>query len=205
MLINLLKADFPQLSMYTCMMMQTGKVISKKLFGILFGFMLLSCAAESISLPEIFGGYGGMVSKPELPVTEAQIGPIEGVMAVALVESLALGNAWMAREVPTPYGVGMIVLSPMAAMKNINSWGNATLMAGVAGLGLYDALNHGKEPAMRKKRFWVTYAAIHLVIVPAYAVNYLTGGVGQDESSRTVSARMDFDPDRTAFVVTTRF
>jgi len=191
--------------MYTCMMTQSGKVISRKLVGFLFVFMFFSCTAESISLPEMFGGYGGMVSKPELPVTEAQIGPIEGVMALALVESLALGNAWMAREVPIPYGVGMMVLSPMAAMKNINVWGNATLMAGVAGLGLYDALNHGKEPAMRKKRFWVTYAAIHLVIIPAYAVDYLTGGISQDESRRTISTSLDFDVESTAFLVTTHF
>ena len=160
--------------------------------------------AESFELPGPLRGWGGTKSGVELPETIAQIGPIEATAAVALVEGIALGNAWLAREIPIPYGVGMIVLSPFASIKGLNRWGNAALLAGVAGLGLYDALNHSQDSRPRKERFWINYAAIHLIILPAYGVDYLTGGKGKAAVSR-VSSSIDVDPSRGFLLVTTRY
>jgi len=159
-------------------------------------------------LPGFSGGSvsgKGAPADPDLPDTAANIGTAETVLAVAVVEGLALGNAWLAREAPVPYGVGMIVLSPLASMKNLNGWGNAALMAGVAGLGVYNYRNRGTEPARRRERFWVTYAGIHLVILPAYGADYLTGGKHDEQAGSSFSPSLEYDPDRGVFMLTAGF
>jgi len=173
----------------------------------IFIAVLFPVESAALGLPGFLGG-ASSVKAPDVPeanVVNANIGPFESIVALAMVEGLALGNAWLAREVPVPYGIGMVVLSPFATMKNLNGWGNATLIAGVIGLGLYDALNHGQDKAWRDRRFWVTYAGLHLILLPAYTMDFLTGGKQGDRSRRRISSSLDLDPGHGAVMLTAVF
>jgi hypothetical protein len=157
------------------------------------------------SVSHFFWGGDKKASGPDLPETTANVGPFEMVLAVAMVEGLALGNAWLAREAPLPYGIGMMALSPLATTSRLNGWGNGALMAGAFGIGLYNAISHGREPDTRRKRFWVTYAALHLILVPAYGLDYLTGGAGGGAPGGRNQAALDFDPERGMLVLSAGF
>jgi len=181
------------------------KMVSMRWIAALILSSSASISASRVYSAEFPGALGDTPSGGELRVVPAKLGPVEVVLAGAMVEGLALGNAWLAREFPVPYGAGMVVLSPFASMKNLNGWGNFALMSGVAGLGLYDALNHSQEPGRRKARFWATYACVHLIIIPAYLVDYLTGGKGLDGSHPRASTGIDVDPVRGLILLSARY
>lgn len=137
----------------------------------------------------------------ETDSTLVKTGKVLGL--TALTGGVLYFDAWAAKEYPVAVGGSLVLLSPLAASDKLNDWGNATLVAGVIGIGLYNLRNTDDDTHSENDRFRRTFYSLPLIVVAAKSIDYVTGGT--EKKSDDISADLKIGKGQELLVLTWRF
>jgi hypothetical protein len=135
---------------------------------------------------------GKVEASAQAPAKTAGVGT--WVLGVSLVEGLFAAYSAAAAAWPQPVGWSQVVLAPLAVgMQNsADNWMvGAGFGAGVAGLGLYNALELRSSQYSRSERFWLNMAGWHAALGCGLITGWIFGPAlpGEPKVAITVAPR----------------